>query len=195
MRKEYGCMYITAFCFVDEMFFQFFSFLFCLGGLLCDYRFRKEKKRVILWGWRVGSNVRHSRGLQAAGHIFLWKSVPKETIFSYVSSGIGFFFQFCYFPVIQIAYHDSTCFSILCLCVCRCASVLQQSTSFFKVLDIMYGDLVCVTERQAASVWRGFKNHDVVHQCTRWHHLVSQHGPKRQGELAFPLKWVHMEHS
>ena len=141
---------------------MFFLFFFHFH-FVCDYRLKGKKEYC--WGGGRG-------------------------VFLYTSSGIWIFFQFCFFPVIQIASHDYTRFSILCLCVCRCASVLQQSTSFFKVLDIMYDDLVCVTEWQAASVWRGFKNHDFVHWCTRWHHLVSQHGPKRQGELALPFKWA-----
>ena len=49
-------MYITAFCFVDEMFFPFFSFPFCLGGggyfVITDL---ERKKRVILKGGGWGA--------------------------------------------------------------------------------------------------------------------------------------------
>ena len=98
------------------------------GGLLCDYRFRKEKKRIILWGWRVGSNMRHRWGLQAPGHIFLWKSVPKETLSFHTFPTEYDFFPVLLFPSrsnclpwLHMLFH----IVFVCLQMCICSTAIS----------------------------------------------------------------------
>lgn len=217
MRKEYGWMSITAFCFVDEMFFLFFfSFPFCLwlqirkekkrilwgrGGwvfLLCDYKFRRGKKSniVCLWGWRVGSNVRRRWGCKHLDTSSSENMFPgKLYLFIHFLRNMNFFLS----PVLLFPSHSH------CL---PCQHMPFHIVFVFAIVHLFYSFLLVLSTGHDVW-WFGVCNRVASCKCLTWVQKpwrhASMHTMTPSGLSAWPQKtrWVccefqvsvHMEHS